>query len=84
MQYQNNEHKLVSIKSKTNYTRCIYHLKGGSMKKCYIHYIGGDYICFQMSLSAAQFFVVLVTHWGTSLSITIPEYANEIIFIYGL
>ena len=29
-------------------------LKGGSMKKCNIHYIGGDYICFQMSLSVAQ------------------------------
>ena len=27
--------------------------------------------------------VGLVTHWGTRLSINIPEYANEIIFIYG-
>ena len=26
--------------------------------------------------------VGLVTHWGTRLSINIPEYANEIIFIY--
>ena len=54
MQYQINEHKLVLIKFKTNYIRCIYHLNGGSMKKCNIHYIGGDYICFQMSLSVAQ------------------------------
>ena len=54
MLYQINEHKLVSIKFKTNYIRCVFHLKGGSMKKCNIHYIGGDYICFQMSLSVAQ------------------------------
>ena len=30
--YQINEHKLVSIKFKTNYNRFIYYLKGGSMK----------------------------------------------------
>ena len=28
-----NEHKLVSIKFKTNYIRFIYHLKVGSVKK---------------------------------------------------
>ena len=48
------EDKLVSIKFKTNYIRFIYHLKGGSMKKCSIHYIGGDYISFQMSISVTQ------------------------------
>ena len=32
MLYQINGHKLVSIKFKTNYIRCIYHLKGDSMK----------------------------------------------------
>ena len=36
------------------YIRFIYHLKGGSVKKCKVHYIGGDYICFQMSISVAQ------------------------------
>ena len=54
MQCQINEHELVLIKFMTNYMRCIYHLKVGSMKKCNIRYIGGDYIYFQMSLSVAQ------------------------------
>ena len=29
-------------------------LKGGSMKKCNIHYTRGDFICFQMSIYVAQ------------------------------
>ena len=47
MSYQINEHKLVSIKFKSNYIRCIYHLKGGSMKKCNIHYIGVTIFVFK-------------------------------------
>ena len=31
---------MVSIKFKTNYIRFIYRLKGGSMKKCNMQYIG--------------------------------------------
>ena len=42
IQYQINDHKLVSIKFKTNYIRFVYHLKWGSMKKSNIHCIGGD------------------------------------------
>ena len=47
MLYQIIEHKLVSIKFKTNYIRCKYHLKGGSMKKCNIHYIGATIFVFK-------------------------------------
>ena len=35
---------MVSIKFKTNYIRFIYHLKGDSVKKCNVHYIGCDYV----------------------------------------
>ena len=45
--YQINEHKLVSIKFKTNYIRFIYHLKGGSVKKCNVPYMGVTIFVFK-------------------------------------
>ena len=44
--YQTYDQNLLSKKFKTNYIRFIYHLKGGSMGKCNVHYILGDHICF--------------------------------------
>ena len=49
--YQINELKLVSIKFKTNYIRCIYHLKGGSMKKRNIHYTNLEILPYLLHFS---------------------------------
>ena len=50
-----NEHKLVSIKFKTNFIRLIYHAKG-EFNEINVTYatLGGDYICCQMSIYVPQ------------------------------